>query len=118
MGMPDPLMVSARRAHRELVQLLTVVERGEPDESALQAVQLVCNSVIETLDDPFCHEKMREVMRHSEEYFRLGRRPRWGRSTPPGVVFVRRLVFRALEAFDERLRQIEKESRLAERVAR
>jgi hypothetical protein len=50
---------------------------------------------------------MREVEMHSDELFAVDKRPREGRSTQPGSMFLRRLVFKSLEAFDDRLRSLE-----------
>jgi hypothetical protein len=104
-------LIAARSAHRQLKQLLTAAEPGESVESTLQAIKLLCDSVLQTLDDPLCQEKICEVERHAEELLTSHKRPRWGRSAPPGAMFLRRLTLRSLEAFDDRLKELEKAER-------
>jgi hypothetical protein len=53
---------------------------------------------------------MCEVEIHSDELFAIDDRPRWGRSSAqPSPMFLRRLIFKALEAFEERLADLESE---------
>jgi len=106
-------LVAARSAHRQLKQLLTAAAPGESAESTLQAIKLLCDSVVQTLADSTCQEMICAVERHSEELLTSPQRPRWGRSAPPGAMFMRRLVLRSLEAFDDRLTQLEKTQRWA-----
>jgi hypothetical protein len=50
---------------------------------------------------------MCEVERHWDELFAADKPTRWGRNTQPGAMFLRRLIFKSLEAFDDRLKCLE-----------
>src|SRR5258706_12213043 len=100
-------IVAARTLHNEIKNLLKAHERGEGNEAMLRDIKVLCSIIIQTIRDPNCQEKMCEVEIHSDELFAVDERPRWGRSTQPGSMFLRRLIFKSLEAFDDRLKWLE-----------
>ena len=100
-------IVAARTLHNEIKNLLKAHERGERNEAMLRDIKVLCSCILQTIHDPYCQEKMCEVEIHSDELFAVDQRPRLGRSTQPGLMFLRRLVFKLLEAFDDRLRSLE-----------
>ncbi len=100
-------IVAARTLHNEIKNLLKAHERGEGNEAMLRDIKVLCSIIIQTIRDPNCQEKMCEVEIHSDELFAVDERPRWGRSTQPGSMFLRRLIIKSLEAFDDRLKSLE-----------
>jgi hypothetical protein len=98
----------ARALHRQLKELLKTQERGEATERTVQQIKGLCDGVVQAVADPFCHEKIREVERLSDELFYLDKRSRWSRGPQPGAMLLRRLVYRVLDALDERLRILQK----------
>ena len=103
----------ARSLQRKLKELLNAHERGEATERTVQQIKGLCDGVVQAVTDPFCHEKIREVERLSDELFYLDKRSRWSRGTQPGAMLLRRLVYRALDSLDERLRILQKLPRSA-----
>ena len=99
-------IVAARTLHDEIKKLLKAHERGEQDAAMLQEIKVLSSCIIQTIRDPYCQEKMCEVEMHSDELFAIGRQRGYG-GTQPSPLFLRRLVFKSLEAFDDRLRSIE-----------
>jgi hypothetical protein len=101
-------IVAARTLHNEIRNVVKAHERGEANEAALTDIKVLCSCIIQTIRDPYCQEKMCEVEIHSDELFAVDKRPRSGRSsTQPSSMFLRRLIFKALEAFEDRLRCLE-----------
>src|SRR5688500_17169030 len=102
-------IVAARTLHDEIKKVLKAHERGERNNAMLQDIKVLCSCIIQTIRDPFCQERMCEVEIHSDELFAVDQRPRWGRSssTPPSTIFLRRVILKSLEAFDDRLRALE-----------
>ena len=106
-------ILAARTLHNEIKNLVKAQERGDGNEAALQDIKVLCSCIIQTIRDPRCQQKMREVESHSDELFALDTRARWSRSgTQPSPIFLRRLIFKSLEAFEDRLAflEIERES--------
>ena len=101
----------ARSLHRKLKELLNAQERGEATEKTVQQIKGLCDGVVQTVSDPYCHERIREVERLSDELFYLDKRSRWSRGPQPGAMLLRRLVYRALDALDEQLRVLQKQPR-------
>ena len=99
---------TARSLHRKLKDLLRTQERGEGTEKTLQELNRLCDCLVQAIVDPFLHENIREVERLSDELFFLDKRPRWSRGPQPGAMLLRRLVYRALDALEERLRSLQK----------
>lgn len=105
---PNRDIVAARTLHDEIKKVLKAHERGERGDALLQDIKVLCSCIIQTIRDPYCQEKMCEVEIHSDELFAIDKRPRWGRSsTQPSSIFLRRLILKSLEAFDDRLRALE-----------
>jgi hypothetical protein len=100
-------IVAARTLHNEIKNLLKAHERGERNEAMLRDIKVLCSCIIQTIHDPYCLEKMYEVEIHSDELFAVDQCPREGRGTQPGSMFLRRLIFKLLEAFDDRLTCLE-----------
>ena len=107
-------ILAARTLHNEIKNLLKAQERGDENEAALQDIKVLCSCILQTIRDPYCQEKICEVEIHSDELFAVDTRTRWGRNgTQPSTMFLRRLVFKSLEAFEERLAYLETERQSA-----
>ena len=100
-------IVAARTLHDEIKKVLKAHERGERGDALLQDIKVLCSCIIQTIRDPYCQEKMCEVEIHSDELFAIDKRTRWERGTQPSPMFLRRLILKSLEAFDDRLRALE-----------
>ena len=100
-------IVAARTLHDEIKKALKAHERGVRGDALLQDIKVLCSCIIQTIRDPFCQEKMCEVEIRSDELFAIDKRSRWERSTQPSSIFLRRLILKSLEAFDDRLRALE-----------
>jgi hypothetical protein len=100
-------ILAARTLHNEIKNLLKAQERGEANGAVLTDIKVLCSCIIQTIHDPYCQEKMCEVEIHSDELFAVDKRTRWGRSTQPSPIFLRRLILKSLEAFDDRLKSLE-----------
>ena len=100
-------IVAARTLHNEIKNLLKAQERGDGNDAMLREIKVLCSIIIQTIRDPYCQEKMCEVEIHSDELFAVDKPNRWGRSTQPSPIFLRRLISKSLEAFDDRLRAVE-----------
>ena len=104
---------TARSLRRRLNELLKTQERGEGTEKTLQEIKRLCDGVVQAVADPFCQQKVCEVELLSDELFHIDKRSRWSRGTQPGAMLLRRLVYRALDALDERLRSLQQLQRSA-----
>ena len=105
-------ILAARTLHNEIKNIVKAQERGDGNEAGLQDIKVLCSCIIQTIRDPYCQEKMCEVEIHSDELFAVGKQSRWGRSstqTQSSSIFLRRLIFKALEAFEDRLAFLESE---------
>ena len=104
-------ILAARTLHNEIRKLLKAHERGERNSATLPDIKVLCSCIIQTIRDPYCQEKMCDVEIHSDELFAADNRSRWGRSrgTPPSSIFLRRLIVKALDAFEDRLALLEAE---------
>ena len=93
-------VVAARTFAEEIKRVLKAYARGERDNAMLQDIKVLCICVIHTIRDPYCQEKMCEVAVHVDAM--------WGsRSTPLNSIFLRRLIFKSLDAVDDRLGSLE-----------
>ena len=107
-------IAAARTLHDEIKKVLKAHERGERNAAMLQDIKVLCSCIIQTIRDPYCQEKMCEVEIHSDELFAIDKRTRWGRSgTQPSSMFLRRLILKSLEAFEDRLAFLEAERQSA-----
>ena len=105
-------ILAARTLHNEIKKVLKAHERGERNNAMLPDIKVLCSCIIQTIRDPYCQEKMCEVEIHADELFAVGKRSRWGRGstqTQSSSMFLRRLIFKALEAFEDRLAFLESE---------
>ena len=104
-------ILAARTLHNEIRNLVKEQERGDTNEAALQDIKVLCSCIIQTIRDPYRQERLCEVEIHSDELFAVDNRTRWGRSssTQPNSMFLRRLIFKSLEAFEDRLAYLETE---------
>jgi hypothetical protein len=100
-------IAAARTLHDEIKKVLKAHEQGERNDAMLREIKVLCSCIIQTIRDPYCQEKMCEVEIHSDELFAVDNRTRWSRSTQPSPIFLRRLILKSLEAFDDRLRAVE-----------
>ena len=96
-------VVSARKMYDEIRNLVKALERGEGTDAMLHDIKVLCICIIHTIRDPYCQDKMSEVAIHSDKLFAVGERP--DRGMLP--IFLRRLIFKSLQAFDDRLRSLE-----------
>ena len=104
-------ILAARTLHNEIRKVLKAHERGERSNAMLPDIKVLCSCIIQTIRDPYCQEKMCDVEIHSDELFAADNRPRWSRSsnTQPSSIFLRRLIVKALDAFEDRLALLEAE---------
>ena len=105
LGCSNQDIAAARTLHGELKRVLQAYARGERNYAMLQHIKVLCISIIHTIRDPYCQEKMCEVAVHSDKLFAADERPRSERSMLP--IFLRRLIVKSLEAFEDRLRSLE-----------
>ena len=98
-------IAAARTLHDEIKKILNAHERGEQNNAMLQDIKVLCIGIIHTIRDPHCQEKMCEVAMHADQLFAVDERTRAGRSMLP--IFLRRLIFKSLQTFDDRLRALE-----------
>ena len=107
-------ILAARTLHNEIKKVLKEHEQGERSNAMLPDIKVLCSCIIQTIRDPYCQEKMCEVEIHADELFAIDTRTRWGHSgTRPSTMFLRRLIFKALEAFEDRLAHLEAERQSA-----
>ena len=93
-------VVAARTFAEEIKKVLKAHARGARNDAMLQDLKVLCICLIHTIRDPYCQEKMCEVAIHADAM--------WGRSSAPLTsIFMRRLIFKSLDAFDERLGSLE-----------
>ena len=103
-------ILAARTLHNEIRNLVKAQERGDGNEASLQDIKVLCSCIIQTIRDQYCQERLCEVEIHSDELFAVDNRTRWGSSnTQPSSMFLRRLIFKSLEAFEDRLAYLETE---------
>ena len=91
----------------QIKRILKAHQQGERNDAMAQDLKVLCICIIHTIRDPYCQEKMCEVEIHTDELFAADKRSRWGRSAQPSPIFLRRLILKSLEAFDDRLRAVE-----------
>ena len=106
-------ILAARTLHNEIKNIVKAQERGDGNEAGLQDIKVLCSCIIQTIRDPYCQEKMCEVEIHSDELFAVDQRPRWARSGTQPSSMLRRLIFKSLEAFADRLAFLETERQSA-----
>ena len=100
-------ILSARMLHNEIRNLVKAQERGEATPTMREDIKVLCTSIIRAIHDPYCQEKMREVELRAGQLFVADERPPEGRSTQLGSMFLRQLILKSLDAFDERLKSLE-----------
>ena len=100
-------ILAARMLHNEIRILVKAQERGEGTEAMLKDIKVLCTCIIRAIRDPYCQEKMCEVELRSGQLFAVDERPPEGRNTELGSMFLRRLILKSLDAFDDRLRFLE-----------
>src|SRR5436190_16030811 len=102
----------ARSLHRQIKELLRLQERGQATDRTLHDIKRLCDDAVRTIADPHYQEKVCEVERYADELFSVDKRSRWTRGAQPGVMLMRRLVLRSLDALDERLMSLESVQRV------
>ena len=91
---------AARAFAEEIKSVLKAHARGDRSNAMLQDVKALCICILHTIRDPYCQEKICEVAIQADAM--------WGRSsTPLNSIFLRRLMLKSLEAFDDRLASLE-----------
>ena len=98
-------IAAARTCAEEIKRVLKAHERGERNNAMLQDIKVLCICIIHTIRDPYCQQRMCEVAIHSDAIDKSSQRGR--SSTQLSSIFLRRLIFKSLEAFDDRLRSLE-----------
>ena len=98
-------IAAARILHDEIKRVLRAHERGERNNALLQDIKVLSICIIHTLRDPYCQQSMCEVAIHSDAIDQSARRGR--SSTQLSSIFLRRQIWKSLEAFDDRLRALE-----------
>ena len=97
-------IAAARTWQDQIKKILKAHEQGERSNARLQDIKVLCICIIHTIRDPYCQEKMCEVAIHADKLFAVDERTRSGRSMLP--IFLRRLILKSLDAFDDRLRSL------------
>ncbi len=97
----------ARVAYGQLREIFLTHPPGRANPAMLRQVQQLCERALAASSDPYCEKKIREAERYAADYLAGGGHRRWARGPTSGTVFLRRLIFRALEAYDTRLRNLE-----------
>ena len=98
-------IAAARMWQDQIKKILKAHEQGGRSSARPQDIKVLCICILYTIRDPFCQEKISEVATHSDQLFALDERTRSGRSMLP--IFLRRLISKSLEAFEDRLRSLE-----------
>jgi len=94
---------NARLLYGQLREIFTSHAPGHANLSIFRQVQQLCDQAALASADPYCEKKMREAERYASDYLCEAGHRRWARGPTSGTVFLRRLIFRALEAYDTRL---------------
>jgi len=89
----------------QIKKILKAHQQGERNNAMLRDIKVLCICIIHTIRDPYCQEKMCEVAIQSDKLFAVGERTGAARSMLS--IFLRRLIFKSLQAFDDRLRALE-----------
>jgi hypothetical protein len=104
----DHKLQDARVLYGQLRDIFLAHPPGRASSSTFRQVQQLCEQASVACADPYCQKKIQEAQRYAADYLsgNNGHR-RWARGPTSGTVFLRRLIFRALEAYDTRLANLE-----------
>ena len=100
-------VAEARRLHAALRELFARHAGSAPNLRALRRVLSLCQAASDTLEDPYCREKLRLVGEYAAELFSHRDHAKWGRDSASGVEFLRQQVLNALELYASRLYSLE-----------
>ena len=119
-SIPGPVadIAAARTLYEEIRNVLKAHEQGERTDAMPQDFKVLCISLLHTIRDPYCQEKICEVAIRADELFAVDGRARAERSTQPSPMFLRRLMLRSLESFEHRLTALEATQSSATHLAR
>ena len=101
----------ARALYGRLREIFVAHPPGRASLPTLRQVQQLCEQATLACADPYCRKKMQEAERYAADYLSGTGHRRWARGPTSGTVFLRRLIFRALEAYDTRLTNLENSSK-------
>ena len=104
---PNRDIAAARTLYEEIKNVLKAHERGERNDAMPQDLKVLCISLMYTIRDPYCQEKMCEVALRAEELFAADECTRSERGTQPSPMFLRRLILRTLDGVEDRLSALE-----------
>lgn len=107
----DPNLHDARVLYAQLREIFLAHPPGRASLSTFRQVQQLCEQASLACADPYCRKKIQEAERYAADYLSGSGHRRWARGPTSGTVFLRRLIFRALEAYDTRLTNLENSSR-------
>lgn len=102
---PNRDIAAARTLYEQIRNVLKAYEQGERSNAMPQDLKVLCISLMHTIRDPYCQEKISEVAIHADKLFAIDERTRLGSSMLP--IFLRRLILKSLEAIDDRLTALE-----------
>ena len=103
----DRNLQDARLLYGQLRQIFLTHPPGRASVSTFQQVHELCERASLATADPYCRKKIQEAERYAADYLSGSGHRRWARGPTSGTVFLRRLIFRALEAYDTRLANLE-----------
>ncbi|HEX5612442.1 MAG TPA: hypothetical protein VFX67_07295 [Burkholderiales bacterium] len=101
----------ARALYGQLREIFVAHPPGRASLSTLRQVEQLCEQAALACVDPYCRKKIQEAQRYAADYLSGNGHRRWARGPTSGTVFLRRLIFRALEAYDTRLTNLENTSK-------
>lgn len=102
-------IAAARRLAEEIKRILAAHERGKRNRATLQDVKVLCICIIHMIRDPYCQQRICEVAIHSDA---MDKPSRWGRGSDQlSTMLLKRLILKSLDAFDDRLKSLERTPR-------
>jgi len=97
----------ARLLYGQLREIFLTHPPGRASVSTFKQVRELCERASLASADPYCQKKIQEAERYAADYLSGNGHRRWQRGPTSGTVFLRRLIFRALEAYDTRLTNLQ-----------
>jgi hypothetical protein len=98
----DLEIAEARLLHRDLERLFAP---GKSDASTLEEVKRLCESGMQTIEDPYCQGVLRAIEQHAVHFFAAEDPGHPAERTALGRVYL--LILSLLAAFDARLEELE-----------
>jgi len=103
----DRNLEDARVLYGQLREIFLTHPPGRASVATFRQVHELCERALLASADPYCQKKIQEAERYAADYLSGTGHRRWARGPTSGTVFLRRLIFRALEAYDTRLTNLQ-----------